>query len=51
MIREAVSESGAKIIQLENAQKIYQMGAGGVKALAGITLSFTRGSFWAIIYS
>lgn len=49
MIREAVSESGAKIIQLENAQKIYQMGAQGVKALAGITLSFTRGSFWAIM--
>ena len=49
MIREAVSNSNAKIIQLENAQKIYQMGTCGVKALAGITLSFTRGSFWAIM--
>lgn len=49
MIREAVSNSSAKIIQLENVQKIYQMGACDVKALAGITLSFTRGSFWAIM--
>ena len=49
MIREAVSNSDAKIIQLENAQKIYRMGGQGVKALAGITLSFTRGSFWAIM--
>jgi putative ABC transport system ATP-binding protein len=49
MIREAESNSGAKIIRLENAQKIYQMGAQGVKALAGVTLSFGRGSFWAIM--
>jgi putative ABC transport system ATP-binding protein len=49
MIREAVSNSNAKIIQLENAQKIYQMGSSNVKALAGVTLSFTRGSFWAIM--
>ena len=49
MIREAVSNSNAKIIQLEDAQKIYQMGSSNVKALAGVTLSFTRGSFWAIM--
>ena len=49
MIREAESNSNAKIIQLENAQKIYQMGSSEVKALAGVTLSFTRGSFWAIM--
>ncbi len=49
MIREAESNSNDKIIQLENAQKIYQMGSSEVKALAGITLSFERGSFWAIM--
>jgi putative ABC transport system ATP-binding protein len=49
MIREAESNSNAKIIQLENAQKIYQMGSSEVKALAGVTLSFERGSFWAIM--
>jgi putative ABC transport system ATP-binding protein len=49
MIREAESNSNDKIIQLENAQKIYQMGSSEVKALAGVTLSFERGSFWAIM--
>ena len=49
MTREAESNSNTKIIQLENAQKIYQMGSSNVKALAGVTLSFTRGSFWAIM--
>ncbi len=46
---ELVSNSNAGIIHLENAQKIYRMGNQDVKALAGITLSFTRGSFWAIM--
>jgi putative ABC transport system ATP-binding protein len=49
MIREAESNSNTKIIQLENAQKIYQMGSSNVKALAGVTISFERGGFWAIM--
>jgi putative ABC transport system ATP-binding protein len=49
MTREAESNSNGKIIQLEDAQKIYQMGSSNVKALAGVTLSFNRGSFWAIM--
>ena len=49
MKREVVSNSNAEIVRLENAQKIYQMGTQDVNALAGITLSFTRGSFWAIM--
>ena len=49
MIREAESNSNGKIVQLEDAYKIYQMGNQAVNALAGITLSFTRGSFWAIM--
>jgi len=49
MRSEVASNSNAKIIRLEDAQKIYQMGSSEVKALAGVTLSFRRGSFWAIM--
>jgi putative ABC transport system ATP-binding protein len=49
MIREAESNSNSEIIKLEDAVKIYQMGSSEVKALGGITLSFNRGSFWAIM--
>ena len=35
------------IVQLENLYKIYRMGNQDVKALAGINISFSRGSFWA----
>ncbi len=36
-------------IQLENACKFYQMGKQQVRAVAGISVSFSRGSFWAIM--
>ncbi len=49
MIREAVSNPSDGIIHLEDARKIYQMGSSSVKALGGVTLSFNRGSFWAIM--
>jgi putative ABC transport system ATP-binding protein len=39
----------AAIVRLENAYKIYPMGNQEVKALAGVTISFRRGSFWAIM--
>ena len=38
-----------EIIRLENAYKVYHMGAEDVKALAGITISFHNGGFWAIM--
>jgi len=41
--------SNSIIVQLEDAKKIYQMGTQEVKALAGVTTSFRRGSFWAIM--
>ena len=44
-----VSASDSEIVQLEDAEKIYQMGNQDVRALAGITVSFARGSFWAIM--
>ncbi len=37
------------VIQLEDVRKIYRMGTEQVHALAGITLSFEPGSFWAIM--
>jgi len=46
---EAESNSNDEIVHLEDAQKIYQMGNQDVRALAGITVSFSRGSFWAIM--
>ncbi|UCC22769.1 MAG: ABC transporter ATP-binding protein [Planctomycetota bacterium] len=49
MSAEAGSSCDGKIVQLEDARKIYQMGTQAVNALAGVTLSFKRGSFWAIM--
>jgi len=38
-----------KIARLENAHKIYQVGAQQVRALDGVSVTFTKGSFWAIM--
>jgi putative ABC transport system ATP-binding protein len=40
---------GQDIVRLESARKVYQMGAEQVHALAGVTISFKKGSFWAIM--
>jgi putative ABC transport system ATP-binding protein len=37
------------LIQLEDVRKIYIMGTEQVNALAGVTISFEKGSFWAIM--
>jgi putative ABC transport system ATP-binding protein len=49
MIEQVPVQNQEEIVRLEDAQKIYQMGTQEVKALAGVTLSFKRGSFWAIM--
>jgi putative ABC transport system ATP-binding protein len=49
MDNRALSSDHQAIIRLENAQKIYQMGTEQVRALAGVTISFNKGSFWAIM--
>ncbi len=49
MLSQGPSNNHQDIVRLEEAQKIYQMGMQEVKALAGITVSFKRGSFWAIM--
>ena len=38
-----------EIINLQDVHKIYQMGHQQVNALRGISISFKRGSFWAIM--
>ena len=49
MIELAPSQEGNEIVRLEDARKIYQMGTQEVRALAGVTVSFKKGSFWAIM--
>jgi putative ABC transport system ATP-binding protein len=49
MPSQGPSNNHQEIVRLEDAQKIYQMGMQEVRALAGITISFNRGSFWAIM--
>jgi putative ABC transport system ATP-binding protein len=49
MIEQSQNETNSEIVRLENAQKIYQMGTQQVRALAGVTVSFKKGSFWAIM--
>ena len=49
MGKDALSNDHQEIIRLENAHKVYQMGTEQVRALAGVTISFNRGDFWAIM--
>ncbi|MHC4645091.1 MAG: ABC transporter ATP-binding protein [Planctomycetota bacterium] len=49
MDSQSPSSCNGDIVRLENAEKIYEMGKQQVKALAGVSVSFKRGSFWAIM--
>ncbi|MBN2061904.1 MAG: ABC transporter ATP-binding protein [Deltaproteobacteria bacterium] len=49
MITDRASSPNSYIVRLENARKTYSMGSQEVKALDGVSLSFMRGSFWAIM--
>ena len=49
MGNKTLSNDNREIIKLENAHKIYQMGTEQVRALAGVNVSFNKGSFWAIM--
>ncbi|MBW1805054.1 MAG: ABC transporter ATP-binding protein [Deltaproteobacteria bacterium] len=42
-------ETDSVMVRLEEARKIYPMGAEEVRALDGVSVSFRRGSFWAIM--
>ena len=47
--RPTTQSQPEEIIRLENACKMYLMGTQQVTALAGINISFKKGSFWAIM--
>jgi len=49
MAKQASSKTNHEIIKLVDAHKIYQMGTEQVKALAGVDITFNKGSFWAIM--
>ena len=49
MAEQALPHDHQEIVQLKEARKVYQMGMQEVNALAGVTISFTKGSFWAIM--
>ena len=49
MSDQLTSTSNNDIIRLQDARKIYIMGTQEVKALDGVTVSFKRGNFWAIM--
>jgi putative ABC transport system ATP-binding protein len=49
MAKQAPSNNTKEIVKLVNARKIYQMGTEQVNALAGVNITFMKGSFWAIM--
>jgi len=49
MKKSPSSTENGEIAGLENAHKIYEMGAQQVRALNGVSVSFKKGSFWAIM--
>jgi len=49
MSASAKSESSTAIVSLDDIHKVYPMGDQEVRALAGVSLSFERGNFYAIM--
>jgi putative ABC transport system ATP-binding protein len=49
MAEQPPQDNGHEVVRLRNARKIYQMGTQEVNALAGVSVSFAKGSFWAIM--
>jgi putative ABC transport system ATP-binding protein len=49
MAEKIPSNDNEAIVRLQDARKVYQMGTEQVRALAGVSISFKRGSFWAIM--
>jgi putative ABC transport system ATP-binding protein len=49
MAAQALQTKRREIVRLEDARKVYRMGMEEVHALAGVTIAFEEGSFWAIM--
>ncbi|MFH0794508.1 MAG: ABC transporter ATP-binding protein [bacterium] len=43
------AHSNGDVVRLEDVTKIYQMGSEQIRALAGVSVTFKRGSLWAIM--
>lgn len=48
-MNESTNQRIMDIVKFDNVCKIYEMGAQKVRALNGISVSFRKGSFWAIM--
>ncbi|MHC4558775.1 MAG: ABC transporter ATP-binding protein [Planctomycetota bacterium] len=49
MVEQVLPNDHQEIVRLKDARKVYQMGMQEVNALAGVTISFKKSSFWAIM--
>lgn len=49
IIRHTSAGTDNGVIQLDDVHKIYPMGSADVHALAGVTVRFERGAFWAVM--
>lgn len=49
MTKPDLDRTVEEIVRLDDAYKIYTMGSQEVRALDGVSISFERGSFWAIM--
>ena len=49
MEKESFKSGAREIVRFENVHKVYEMGSQQVRALDGVSASFEKGSFWAIM--
>ena len=49
MEKETLKSGSREIVRFENVHKVYEMGSQQVRALDGVSASFEKGSFWAIM--
>ena len=49
MPKGSIHGSGADVVRLDDAHKVYYMGRQEVRALNGVSVQFEMGSFWAIM--
>ncbi|HNS19584.1 MAG TPA: ABC transporter ATP-binding protein [Sedimentisphaerales bacterium] len=49
MASVTLPDNEREIVRLDNARKVYQMGTEEVHALAGVSMTFEKGDFWAIM--
>ncbi len=48
-LAQTQTRAAAAAVEMDEVRKIYRMGAADVRALDGVSITFERGSFWAIM--